>query len=620
MSDRKRVADYVFDFVARQGVGAVFLVPGGGAMYLVDALGQNPDIEFVAHHHEQAAAVAAEAYARTRGGLGVALVTTGPGGTNAVTAVAGSWIESIPLMIISGQAKRSDLVGDRGVRQMGVQEVDIVSVVKPITKYSVMVMDPADIRYELEKAAHIALSGRKGPVWIDIPLDVQATLVDYDGLRGYEPPVTARPDYAADVADVIGLLNRAERPIVLAGHGVRLAGAEKEFCALYEALKIPVLTTWNAMDLIPSNHPLAVGKPGVVALRGPNFAVQNSDLILVIGARLENLTTAYNPEKFGRHAAKIFVDVDPNELKKFSPAMNIAKGVIADAKDFLRALLAQKSKISGEDRSSWVRRCQDWKTRYPINDGKPFPVSGPISSYHLTKVLMDEFPEDILVSTGTSGLSIEVFYTGFSNKPGQRIFINTGLGAMGYGLPSMLGCGIANGRKPYVAVESDGSFMMNLQELATLKNLDLPVKIFLFNNHGYASIRNTQRNYFKGRYVASGPEGNLGLPDFVSVAKAHGLEAIRIEDASELVEGVRYALAHKGPLIVDVRIINDESLWPKSMALPQADGTMRSMPLEDMSPLLPRDEFKANMIVPLDPASENLPQQLIEQSKNAAKA
>jgi len=605
----QRLSDYVFEFIADQGVRAVFLVPGGGSMYLVDALGQNPNIEFVPTHHEQAAAIAAEGYARVTGGLGCALVTTGPAGTNAITAVAGSWIESVPLLMISGQVKRADMMRDSGVRQMGVQEVDIVSVVKPITKYAVTVGDPADIRYELEKAVHIALSGRKGPVWVDIPLDVQSAAIDTASLRRFEaPPHIVPSTLPADVAEVIGLLNSAKRPVVLAGHGVRLAGAMREFQELYDALGIPVLTTWNAMDLIPASHPLSVGKPGVVALRGANFAVQNSDLILALGARLDNLVTAYNPAKFGRNARKVVVDIDPAELRKFPATMDIAKTIVVDAKDFLRSMLAQRANFSTTPRTEWLTQCQEWKRRYPVNDGNPFPQSGAISHYHFTKVLMDQIPEDTMVATGTAGLGIETFYTGFDVKRGQRIFLNTGLGAMGYGLPTMVGCGIAIGKVPFVAVETDGSLMMNIQELQTIRKLNLPIKLFVINNRGYASIRNTQRTYFEGRYVATGPESGLGFPDLVEIARANGFETRRIEDASQLEEGVREALSQRGPIFIDVQVKTDEPLWPRSAAIPQADGTLRSMPLEDMLPLLPREELRQNMLVPLDSASEGLPE------------
>jgi acetolactate synthase-1/2/3 large subunit len=619
VSGTMRLADYLFARVRDEGLDAVFLVPGGGAMHLVDALGQNHDLRYVPTHHEQAAAIAAEAYSRINGHLGCALVTSGPGATNAITGVTGAWIESVPLLVISGQAKRADLMGKSRVRQKGPQEVDIVSIVKPITKYAVTVLDASEIRYHFEKAVHLATTGRRGPVWLDIPLDVQAAPIDASALKAYVPETSGARDLTADAAAVIDLVNAAERPIILAGHGIRLAEAADDFRALYEALGIPVVTTWNAADLIPSSHRLSVGKPGTVALRPPNFAIQNSDLILAIGARLDNVVTAYNPAKFGRHAPKVIVDVDPAELGKFSADMDIARAICADARDFIRAMLAQKPRVAAKDRSSWLNRCNDWKVRYPINDGAPFPKAGVISHYHLTKVLADEIPENTLIVTGSSGLAVEVFYTGFANKPGQRIFLTSGLGAMGYGLPAMIGAGLASGAKSFVGIEGDGSLMMNIQELQTLRMLDLPLKLFLFDNCGYASIRTTQRNYFEGRYVGTGPEGRLGLPDFAALAKANGIESMRIEDAADLVSGVRDALSRRGPLIVDVRVQTDEALWPRSAALPQPDGTIRSMPLEDMSPLLSREEFRANMIVPLDPASENLPQRLIEQSKNAIK-
>lgn len=615
MSQNKiRLADYVARFVRDQGVDCAFLVPGGGAMYLADAFGATPGLRYVANHHEQASSIAAEAYSRINGRLGCALVTTGPGGTNAVTGCAGAWIESVPLLVISGQVKRADLIGASGVRQMGPQEVDIVSIVKPITKYAVTVMDPADIRYHLERAAHEATTGRRGPVWIDIPLDVQNSQIDPDALRGYEPPPTAsRAELDAHCAEVMALIARAERPIILAGHGVRLAEAAGAFRTLYEALQIPVVTTWNATDLIPADHPLSVGKPGVVALRAPNFAVQNSDLVIAIGARLDNVVTAHNPAKFGRCAKKIMVDVDAAELAKFDGVESFALRIQSDAKAFVEALTPLAKAQKPRDRAAWLARCVEWKKRYPINDGAPFPKSGPIGHFHLTQALSDELPPHSLIVTGSSGLAVEFFYTGFHNKEGQRVFLTSGLGAMGYGLPAMIGAYMASDKKPFVGVESDGSLMMNLQELQTIASLKLPLRLFVMNNQGYASIRNTQRNYFEGRYVGSGPTAGLEIPDFVALAKTLGWDAFRIEDAADLNSGIQRALAHQGgPLLVDVRLVTDEALFPKSAALPQADGSMISMPLEDMSPLLPRDEFRANMIVPLDPASESVPGHLVQ--------
>lgn len=620
MAQNIRLADYVARFVRDQGVNSVFLVPGGGAMYLADAFGNTPGLDYIPNHHEQASSIAAEAFARINGRLGCAVVTTGPGGTNAVTGCTGAWIESVPLMIVSGQVKRADLMGASGVRQMGPQEVDIVSIVRPITKYAVTVLDPQDIRYQLEKAVHLATHGRRGPVWIDIPLDVQAATIDAHALRGYTPPVA---DSATGVAlareceKVLAMIAAAERPIILAGHGIRLAEAAPQFRALYEALQIPVVTTWNATDLIPADHPLSVGKPGVVALRAPNFAIQNSDLVVAIGARLDNVVTAHNPAKFGRAAQKIMIDVDPAELGKFDGVDSFALRLQADARDFIETILPLARAAKLRQRREWLARCADWKRRYPINDGAPFPKSGPIGHFHLTQALSDELPADTMIVTGSSGLAIEFFYTGFQNKEGQRVFLTSGLGAMGYGMPAMIGAYMASDRRPFVGVESDGSLMMNLQEMQTIASARLPLRLFLFNNNGYASIRNTQRNYFDGRYVGSGAAGKLDMPDFVALAKTFGWDAFRIEDAADLHAGIQKALTWRGPLLVDVRVVNDEALFPKSAAMPQADGSIVSMPLEDMSPLLPRDQFRANMIVPLDPASENVPAHLAPPSRKA---
>jgi acetolactate synthase-1/2/3 large subunit len=597
-----RVADYIFGFVAAQGVCTVFMVPGGGAMYLVDAAGMAPGISVVPNHHEQASAIAAEAYARINGHLGVALVTTGPGATNAITGVAGAWIESVPMLILSGQVKRADLKGNTGVRQRGPQEVDIVSLVKPITKYAVTVMDAADIRFHLEQAVSLATTGRRGPVWLDIPLDIQACMIDPDSLRPFEPEPLVKPCLSAAVGRVVELINQAERPLILAGHGIRLARAAGAFRELYERLTIPVVTTWNAMDLIPAGHALSVGKPGSVALRPPNFAVQNSDLLIAIGARLDNVVTAFNPARFGRDAKKVVVDVDAAELQKLTYPIDVK--IEADAADFIAALLAGCNRVAAKDRSPWLQRCADWKSRYPVNDGAPFATRGPISHYHLMQVLADEVPEDTLVVTGSSGLGVEAFYTVFQNKPGQRVFLTSGLGSMGYGVPAMIGAGIANGRKPFVGVEGDGSLQMNLQELATLRAQSLPVRLFIINNGGYASIRNTQRTYFSGRYVGTGSEAGLFLPDTVAVAQAMGIPASRVTGAADLRSAVRQTLATTGPVILEVQVQNAETLWPKVTAMPQANGSMLSMPLEDMAPLLPREELRAQMLVPLAPESE----------------
>lgn len=596
-----RLADYVFEHLKSLGIDAVFMVSGGGAMYLCDAVGTS-GLKFVPNHNEQASSISAEAYARVNEFLGVALVTTGPGSTNAITGVAGAWIESVPLLVISGQVKRADMKGETGVRQMGPQEVDIISMVSSITKFAKTVMDPADIKHDLKRAIHEATTGRRGPVWLDIPLDVQAADIDPDSLQDFTPPgeQTAAADIPFD--QILAELVRAERPIILAGHGIRLAQAAESFRRLVEQLHIPVVSTWNSMDLIPATHPLMVGKPGVVALRAPNMAVQSADLLISIGARLDNVVTAFNPAHFGRNARKIVVDIDNNELGKFNHDIELK--VQADAKVFIEGLIAKSEGINTPDRSEWLARCKALKVKYPIADGQHLPEKGEISHFLMVKAMSEEFPEHSLIVTGSSGLAVEFFYTGFEAKPGQRVFLTSGLGAMGYGLPAMLGAGTAlGGDTPFIGVESDGSLMMNLQELFTIRAQNLPVRIFVMNNKGYASIRATQRNYFDSRFVGTNEGSKLWLPDIADLAKAAKIDYLSVSDGANLRSRIRETLAHPGPVICDIKLREDEALWPKSAAMPQKDGGMVSMPLEDMSPLLPLEELREAVIGDLDPAS-----------------
>lgn len=598
-----RVADYIVRFLADRGARHVFVLPGGGAMHLNDGLACEPRLKAIPCHHEQTCGIAAEAWGRVDGSFGVAMVTTGPGATNIITPVAGAWIESVPMFVISGQVKRADLLKGRPLRQGGVQEVDIIPMLQNITKYAVTVEDPTSIRYHLEYAYHAMLTGRSGPVWLDIPLDVQATSININSLDGYEPPPTAAsPATDHTMLDTLGeLLSRSERPLLLAGQGVRLAGAAEAFLNLAETLQIPVVTTWNALDIIPYDHPLCVGRPGVVALRAPNFAVQNCDLLIAIGSRLDNVITAYNPAGFARTARKIVVDIDHNEIEKLPMAIDLK--VVADAADFIAALQKKAGDLQLDRRISWLERCQDWKHRYNIRREVSFPTQGHISHYQFMDALSEAIPAGTLLSTGSAGLAVEVFYSVFRNKPGQRVFLTSGFGSMGYGLPSAIGSCLADGCKPMVAVESDGSLQLNLQELATVKSQNLPICLMVLNNGGYCSIRNTQRNYFNGRYLGTGPEAGLWLPDMEKLAMAYDMPFFRMADASRLEADMATALALPRPCIIDVGLLHDEALSPKAAAIPQADGSMISMPLEDMSPLLPLETLKAEMLVPLTDAS-----------------
>lgn len=606
IKDVYRVADFIADFIADIGVKHVFLLPGGGAMHLNDGLAKCERLQAVACLHEQAAAISAEAYARINENIGVAMVTTGPGATNAITAVAGAWIESVPLMVISGQVKRSDMLRDSPLRQKGVQEVNIVRIVESVTKLAVTVEKPEDIRYIMEQAYYLAREGRAGPVWIDIPLDVQAALVEPNKLRPFDainliPSQDKQLQLQQQVNATLQLLKQAERPLILAGHGVRLSGASALFMQVVEVLGIPVVTTWNAMDLLPYSHPLCVGRPGVVALRAPNFAVQNCDLLISLGSRLDNIITAYNPRGFARAAKKVVVDVDVHEINKLD--MDITLAIEADAHEFLEMLASSLSMAEIKDPTIWQQKCLSWKQRYPVNDGNPFMKNGAISHYHFADAISEAIPSNTLISTGSSGLAVEVFYTVFRNKSGQRVFLTSGLGAMGYGLPAAVGACFANDCQPMVALESDGSLQLNSQELSTVRAFDLPICLVIMNNGGYCSIRSTQRNYFNGRYIGTGPEAGLMLPDLENVAKTYNLPFLRISGAENLEASLQQAMQMPRPCIIDVQLQENEGLMPKASAMPQADGSIISMPLEDMSPLLSLETLTAEMIVPLTDSS-----------------
>ncbi len=593
-----RLSDYVLSFVANLGVKHIFLVPGGGAMHLNDALSRCPRIEPVCNLHEQASAIAAENYSKATKHLGVCMVTSGPGATNAITGLAGAWLDSIPCLFISGQVKRADRMISpegvpSGVRQMGVQEIDIVSIVKPLTKYAVTVDQPESIRYHLEKAIYLAQSGRPGPVWIDIPLDVQAIQIDQESLVAFTPPPPAT--IPPDVSNVIEALNRSERPIILAGNGIRLAHAEAEFLELLDVLEVPVETTWLAIDIVPSTHPLFVGRPGSLASRGSNFAVQNSDFLLSIGSRLDRVITGYAPERFARVAEKFMVDIDPAELDKMGDS--IQHKICCDAGAFIRALLARRSEIKKSDRSPWLTRCSQWKTRYPIVTAEHRKPSGRVSVYHLSEVLSAELKDNDYIVSGSSGSGIELFLFAFDVKPGQRVFHTTALGAMGFALPAGIGACLANDRRSLVCVDGDGGFQFNIQELETVRRLNLPIKFFILNNKGYASIRISQTAFFGEPRIGCDAKTGQTLPDVRKVAEAYGIPTAIIRDQSSLGAEVRRVLDLPGPVVCDVHVILEETRAPRLASVQRPDGSFVSKPLEDLAPFLDRAEFLENMIV-----------------------
>ncbi len=577
-----KLSDYVFRFIAGLGVRHVFEITGGGAMHLNDSLGACKEIEYVCVQHEQAAAMAAESYAKVTNGIGVCLVTAGPGGTNALTGVAGAWLDSTPMLVLSGQAKRTDLKGNSGVRQMGVQEVDIVSMAKPITKYAVTVMEPADIRFHLEKAVHLACTGRPGPVWLDLPLDVQGAQIDEPSLRGFDPGrdeipgLAPRDEIAADVRKAIDLLNAAERPVVLIGNGVRLGGARAGMRALIERLGLPVLTTWPAHDMVPDDHPLMVGRPGPLAPRGANFTLQNSDWLLALGARLDLVVTGYAPTNFARAAKKIMVDIDEAEIRKMTGAIDI--GVCADVKDFIAEMSRQLGAVKPRDRSDWNARWRAWQTKYPVVQPEYRSLQTGVSTYVLAEAISEaSAPDDVIVS-GSSGAGIEIFCLAVKLKEGQRLFLTTALGAMGNGLPGLVGACLANRRRRTLCVDGDGGLQLNIQEFETIHRLNMPIKLFVLNNDGYASIRTSQSRYF-GRLAGADATSGVTLPSLRRIVE-------------------RQLLDSPGPVVVEVMTPREEPRAPSLSSMRKPDGSMVSKPLEDLWPFLPRDEFLSNMIVP----------------------
>jgi len=600
-----KLSDYVVRFIADQGVKHVFLVTGGGAMHLNQSLGACSELVAVCNSHEQASAMCAESYAKVTSHLGVCMVTTGPGGTNAVTGVAGAWLDSTPVLFISGQVKRPDRMFDAhgrplGMRQLGVQEVDIVSIVTPITKYAVTVLNPRDIRYHMEKAVYLALHGRPGPVWVDIPLDVQASPIDDpSSLRGFDPAElgqgATQADLKSQVEQLIQKLNAAERPLLFAGNGIRLARATTEFEEFRELLQVPSVATWCAADLVPSDEPTFVGRPGSVAARGANFALQNCDFLLAIGVRLDFAITGYAPQNLAREAWKIAVDIDPAELQKLHP--HIQQPVCSDARAFLRELLRQKDAIRPKERGTWNARCTDWKTRYPVVTDEHRNPDSLVSIFHLAEVIGTESRADDLLVSGSSGSGIEIFLLACPTRNGQRIYHTAGLGSMGYGLPMSLAVCIGGGRRRTILVDGDGGFQFNIQELETAARLKLPVKFFILNNNGYASIRASQTAYFGSPSVGCDSSTGLTVPNLSRVAAAYDIPSVVIVDQKNLRADVRRALEMDGPVIVDVHVIPDEIRAPRLQSFQKPDGSFVSKPLEDLFPFLPREEFLANMIV-----------------------
>jgi acetolactate synthase I/II/III large subunit len=598
-----RVADYIAETVAQEGIRDVFMVTGGGAMHLNDAIGRCAELRYICCHHEQACAMAAEAYARLSGRPALVNVTTGPGGINAINGVFGAWTDSIPMLVVSGQVRRDTALYYHGLigrlRQLGDQEADVLSMVRGITKYSVTIDDPQSIRYHLERAMHLAVAGRPGPCWIDVPVDVQGAMVDPDALEGYDPAedrATENNDLLArQCREIIARLKQAKRPVIMPGSGVRLAGAVREFQDVIGKLGIPVTVAWTAVDLLPNDNPLYAGRPGTIGDRGGNFAAQNADFILIIGSKLNIRQVSYNWLSFARHAFKVQVDIDQAELEK--PTVKPDMAVQADAKAFLKELsrAADAADYDPQQHAEWVAWCRGRVSQYPIVLARHRAVNGTINPYYFVDQLHRLLKEDDVVVCANGTASVVCCQVA-EIKQGQRVLYNSGCASMGYDLPAAIGAAVANGGKRVICLAGDGSLQMNVQELQTLAHHRWPIKIFVLNNGGYASIRQTQKSFF-GRLVGEGAQSGVSFPDFAKVAQAYGIPGERVEPGRFLDQAAK-AIDSPGPALLDVVLDPEQVFEPKTSSKRLPDGRIVSAPLEDMWPFLEHSELLNNLFVP----------------------
>lgn len=604
-----RIADYIAQTLAAQGIRHVFLVTGGGAMHLNDAFGRCEGMSYVACHHEQACTIAAESYARLSGHMAAVNVTTGPGGLNTLTGLHGAWTDSLPMIVISGQVRTETLVAcqdDPDLRQLGDQEVDIIRIVTPLTKIAVLIRDPQTIRYHLERALHLAVTGRPGPVWIDVPMNVQGALVEEASLTGYDPaeeePAPSPATWSPSLKEVLKHLQGARRPVILPGTGIRIAGAYNNFRRIVDRLKIPVATAFNAHDLLPNDHPCYVGRPGTVGDRPGNFAVQNADFLLVLGCRLNIRQISYNWKAFAREAYKVMVDIDASELGK--PTLQIDLPIQADLKDFLEKLLEQTEGYEpAAAHGDYLAWCKARQQRYPVVLPEYALKSEPVNPYCFAEALFDQLPEGQIVVTGDGTACVTTFQAA-KIREGQRLFTNSGCASMGYDLPAAVGACIATERlggqrQKVVCMAGDGSIQMNMQELQTLVTHKLPVAIFLYNNQGYHSIRQTQRNFFPDNIVGCGLESGLGFPDFERLCAAYGIPFQRVSAHADMAEGIRQtlALATEGPSLCEVMLDQEQGFAPKLSSRRLEDGRMVTSPLEDLAPFLSREELGEHLLI-----------------------
>lgn len=582
-----KVSDYIAKRLKEHGVDIFFMVSGGGAMHLNDSLGR--ESKYIANNHEQACAMAGEGYARVNQRLAVVNVTTGPGGLNCLNGVFGQWTDSVPVLYISGQVKRATMLDNSNltIRQMGDQEVNIVKTVKHLTKYAYCVKEPNEIKYHLDKAIYEATTGRKGPCWIDVPIDVQSSIVEENDLIEFKPNTMTINDL--NINEILEKLEKAKRPVIIAGHGIRLAEQIENFYRLVEKLQIPVVSTFNGFDFMTDKNPLAIGRIGTIGQRAGNFVVQNADLILCFGTRNNIRQVSYNWENFGKNAYKIFIDIDKAELEK--PLVRGDLRVCADLKEFIPEMLEMGKSFKKKE---WIEFCQNLKNRYSFeNHPEHKQGENEINPYHFIERLTAKLNKNDTLVSANGTPSICIFQNAHLN--GERIIMNSGDASMGFGICAGIGASFETKGRTVVA-EGDGSILMNIQEFQTIAFNKIPLKIFIINNNGYSSIRQTQRNFFEGHMTGSGEDSGVGVPDFKKVAEAFGIKAMRIENPKTMDREIEEVLGYDGAIVCEVMTEKEYNFAPKLSSRKLEDGTMISASLEDMYPFLPREEFEQNMI------------------------
>lgn len=592
-----KLSDFVASFLAERKVRHVFVVSGGASLHLIDSIARTKGTRYICPQHEQAGAMAADAYSRVSDTLGVAISTSGPGATNLMTGICGSFYDSIPALFITGQVSTFRLKSDSGVRQMGFQETDIVDMCRPITKYAVQLSRPELIAYELEKAWHYATSGRPGPVLIDIPDDLQRADVTLETMPHFVAPpldVPINDGLKEQVERLFALIEKSHRPVLVLGWGVRLAGAASVAERLVDILEVPVLPTWAALDILPSVHPLLVGAFGTHGTRYGNFTVQNADLLISIGARLDTRATGGLP-LFARQAKKVIIDIDRNELNKFdSRGMHVDLKIESDAKKLIDLMLTFPKKGRSHSIKPWLDRIEQWKRRYPICPAACYDDKD-VNPYVFIKRLSTEIPENSIIVSDT-GCTVVWLMQAFEFKRGQRVIHDFNNTAMGYALPASIGASLARHGQPVICLTGDGSLQMNIQELATVAGQQIPVKIIVLRNRGYAMIQQTQEQWLDCRYEASTEGGGVSIPDFCAIGRAYGLRCFSVSREVDLIDTLRSVVQQEGPVLCQIEID------PKHRVSPQVKW---GRPIEDGEPLLARSEFLANMII--EPASSSLP-------------